>query len=157
VSWRDRLASPWLTIRVQIALGVIFVAAALPKIGDPPSFAHMLYNYRIVPGGLLNLFALALPWFELLLGVALVLGLWKRTAALLVGALLFAFVLGLGLNVLRGNPIDCGCFNVWAADKSIEERLFDMRMVVVRDLGMLVLVAQVLWATHDEPEASRLF
>ena len=67
------LASPWLTIRVQLALGVIFIAASLPKIVDPPSFAHMIYNYRIVPGALVNLSALTMPWIELLCGVALVL------------------------------------------------------------------------------------
>ena len=46
----DRLASSWLTVRIQIALGVFFVAAALPKIVDPPSFAHLNSNSRLVPG-----------------------------------------------------------------------------------------------------------
>ena len=32
----DRLTSRWLTVRVQIALGLFFVVAALPKIVDPP-------------------------------------------------------------------------------------------------------------------------
>ena len=54
------LAHPWLTVRVQIALGVIFFVAALPKIGDPPSFAHMIYNYRILPAGLINISALVM-------------------------------------------------------------------------------------------------
>lgn len=147
---KERLTSPWLTVRVQIALGLIFIVAALPKIVDPPSFAHMLYNYRIVPGSLLNLFALALPWFELLLGVALVLDIWRRTAAVLVGVLLVAFILGVGWNLVRENPIDCGCFDVSAAGKSPEERLFDMRIVILRDLGMLVLVGQILWAARRQ-------
>ncbi|HEX3581263.1 MAG TPA: MauE/DoxX family redox-associated membrane protein, partial [Thermoanaerobaculia bacterium] len=59
------LTHPWLTIRVQIALGIFFVIASLPKLGDPPSFAHMVYNYRIVPGALINLMALTMPWIEL--------------------------------------------------------------------------------------------
>ena len=44
------VASPWFSIRVQLALGALFVAAAIPKILDPPSFAHMIYNYRLLPG-----------------------------------------------------------------------------------------------------------
>ena len=36
---REALTHPWLTVRVKIALGAIFVAAAIPKIVDPPSFA----------------------------------------------------------------------------------------------------------------------
>ena len=65
------LRSSWLAIRVQLALGAIFVAAALPKIIDPPSFAHMIFNYRLVPGPLVNLMALTMPWIELLCGLAL--------------------------------------------------------------------------------------
>jgi uncharacterized membrane protein YphA (DoxX/SURF4 family) len=147
VTARDALASPWLTVRVQVALGVFFVAAALPKLVDPPSFAHMIYNYRLVPGVLVNAMALSMPWFELLLGCALVLGIWTRTSAALVGALLVVFVLAISVNLLRGNAIDCGCFDVSAANRTVAERLADMRLVVLRDAGMLLMAFQVLWAT----------
>ena len=143
----DRLASSWLTVRIQIALGVFFVAAALPKIVDPPSFAHMIYNYRLVPGAFVNLMGLVMPWLELLAGLALILGIWTRTAAALIGALLLVFVAAISLNLARGNAIDCGCFDVSAAGKSVAERLADMRWVVVRDAGMLLMTAQILWAT----------
>ncbi len=146
----DRLTSHWLTVRVQIALGVFFVAAALPKIVDPPGFAHMIYNYRIVPGALVNLMGLAMPWFELLAGLALILGIWTRTSAALIGALLLVFIAAISFNLGRGNAIDCGCFDVASAGKSVAERLADMRLVVVRDVGMLLMVAQILWATGRE-------
>jgi putative oxidoreductase len=142
----EALASPWLTVRVQIALGLFFVAAALPKVVDPPSFAHMVYNYRLVPGPLVNLMALAMPWLELLAGLALVLGVFTRTSAGLVGALLLLFIGAVGINLARGNAIDCGCFDVTAANRTIGERLSDMRLVVLRDTGMLLMAAQVLWA-----------
>src|SRR5207249_2923751 len=71
LSW---LTHPWLTIRVQIGLGAIFIVASLPKIADPPSFAHMIYNYRLLPGPLVNGLALLMPWVELLAGLALILG-----------------------------------------------------------------------------------
>jgi uncharacterized membrane protein YphA (DoxX/SURF4 family) len=155
VTLSDRLASPWLTVRVQIALGVFFVVAALPKIVDPPSFAHMIYNYRIVPGAFVNLVALVMPWFELLTGIALILGIWTRTSAALIGALLAVFIVAISFNLARGNAIDCGCFDVAAAGKSVAERIADMRWVVVRDVGMLVMVAQILWATgRGEPRSA---
>ena len=143
---KEALASPWLTVRVQIALGIFFVVAALPKLIDPPSFAHMIYNYRLVPGVFVNFLALVMPWFELLAGLALILGIWTRASATLVGALLLVFIVAISLNLARGNAIDCGCFDVSAANKSGQERLADMRFVVLRDLGMLVMVAQILWA-----------
>ncbi len=147
---RAALASEWLTTRAQIALGLLFVVAALPKLADPPSFAHMIYNYRILPGSLVNLFALVLPWFELLAGIALLLGLWTRTSAGLIGLLLLVFIAAISLNLLRGNAIDCGCFDVKAAGRSVAERLSDMRWDIARDLGMLALAVQVTFASREK-------
>ena len=143
---RDALTSPWLTIRVQIALGVLFVAAALPKIVDPPSFAHMVYNYRIVPGQFVNLMALIMPWIELLCGLALILGVWKEAARTIIGLMLAVFILAIGINLARGNAIDCGCFDPTPVPKTRAQRLEDMTFVIYRDLGMLLMVAQLWWA-----------
>jgi putative oxidoreductase len=142
------LAHPWLTVRVQIALGAIFVVAALPKVVDPPSFAHMIYNYRLVPGAAVNAFALVMPWVELLAGLALILGVWPREAAALAGLLLLVFIAAVGFNLVRGHAVDCGCFDVHSAGKSREELLNEMRWVLIRDAAMLLLVAQVLLASR---------
>jgi len=127
-----------------------FVAAALPKLVDPPSFAHMVYNYRLVPGAFVNLMALVMPWLELLAGLALILGIWTRVSTGLVGALLLVFIAAISLNLARGNAIDCGCFDVAQANKTIDERLADMRLDILRDLGMLLMVAQILWVKGRE-------
>jgi uncharacterized membrane protein YphA (DoxX/SURF4 family) len=156
VTIREALTHPWLTVRTQIALGLFFVVAALPKVADPPSFAHMIYNYRLLPGPLVNLAALAMPWAELLTGIALICGIWRRTAACLVGTLLFVFIVAISINLLRGNAIDCGCFDVADAGKSVAERLHDMRMVIVRDVGMLLLVVQgLVGARRTEEDLAR--
>jgi putative oxidoreductase len=140
------LTSPWLTIRVQLALGVFFVAAALPKIVDPPSFAHMVYNYRIVPGSFVNLMAITMPWIELLCGLALILDIWKEAARTIIGAMLVIFIVAIGINLARGNAIDCGCFDPTPVPKTRAQRLDDMTFVIYRDLGMLLMVAQGWWA-----------
>ena len=149
---REAFTSRWLTIRVQIALGVFFVAAALPKIADPPSFAHMVYNYRIVPGAFINLMALTMPWIELLSGLALILGIWKATARTIIAALLITFIIAISINLLRSNAIDCGCFDVTAAGKSRDERLADMRLVILRDAGMLLMALQLWLASRKNAE-----
>jgi uncharacterized membrane protein YphA (DoxX/SURF4 family) len=143
VTW---FTHPWLSIRVQIGLGAIFLVAALPKIADPPSFAHMIYNYRVVPAFAVNALALVMPWVELLAGLALVLGVWRRESAALVGLMLLVFIAAIGFNLARGHAVDCGCFDVHSAGKTREELLTDMRWVIVRDLGILLMVAQVLAA-----------
>ena len=148
------LAHPWLTIRVQIALGAIFIIAALPKIADPPSFAHMIYNYRLVPSPLINISALVMPWVELLAGLALILGVWKAAARTVVAIMLAVFIVAISSNLFRDNAIDCGCFNVADRGKTHEQRIFDMKVDVFRDLGMLLLVGQLWYAgKREEDEA----
>ena len=142
------LTSPWLTVRVQIALGVLFVAAALPKIVDPPSFAQMIYNYRLVPGSAVNAMALFMPWFEILAGLALIFGIWRRSAAVAIGTLLIVFIVAITINLVRGHAVNCGCFEVNAAPKTPEQLFGEMRDVIIRDVGMLLMVGQILWATR---------
>jgi len=120
----------------------------------------MVYNYKIVPWSLINAMALIMPWIELLCGLALILGIWIGTARTIVGALLIIFVAAISYNLARGNAIDCGCFDVSAAGKTAEERLADMRFVILRDLGMLLMVAQLWYASHvilsrEDGEGSR--
>jgi uncharacterized membrane protein YphA (DoxX/SURF4 family) len=146
------LTHPWLTIRVQIALGAIFVIAALPKIADPPSFAHMIYNYRLVPSSLINISALVMPWVELLAGLALILGVWKAAARNIVAIMLAVFIVAISINLFRDNAIDCGCFNVADRGKTHEQRIFDMKVDVLRDLGMLLMVGQLWWAGKREED-----
>ena len=149
----DWLTHPWLTVRVQIALGAIFVVSSIPKIVDPPSFAHMIYNYRLVPGFAVNALALVMPWVEMLAGLALILGVWPRAAAALSGLLLLVFIVAIGFNLARGHAVDCGCFDVHSAGKSREELIADMRWVLIRDAAMLLMVGQILLATRRDAEA----
>jgi uncharacterized membrane protein YphA (DoxX/SURF4 family) len=141
-----RLLHPWLTVAVRIALGCVFVAAALPKLADPPGFAEAIWNYQLAPAWLIHPAALTLPWLELLCALALCLGLWTRAAAAWLGTLLLVFLAALSINLARHHPVDCGCFGTQASVRSAEERLGDMRWAILRDLGLLVLAAQLLAA-----------
>lgn len=138
---------PWLTVRTQIALGAVFVVAALPKLADPPGFAKAIWNYQLVPGLFIYPMALTLPWLEFWCGVALCLGLWTRAATAWLTLLLLTFVAALSLNLARQHPVDCGCFQTQARPASARERLADMRWVLLRDLGLLALAAQILAAS----------
>jgi len=141
-----RLLHPWLTVRAQIALGAVFVAAALPKLADPPGFAEAIWNYQLAPAWLVHPAALTLPWLELLCGLALCLGVWTRAAAAWLGALLLVFLAALSVNLARHHPVDCGCFGTHVQARTETERLQDLRWAILRDLGLLLLAAQVLAA-----------
>ena len=140
------LTHPWLTVRAQIALGAVFVAAAVPKLADPPGFAKAIWNYQLFPGFVLHPAALVLPWLELLCGLALCLGLWTRAAATWITLLLLVFIAALSINLARHHPVDCGCFATQGPARSETERMAELRWALVRDLGLLALAAQVLAA-----------
>ena len=144
------MASEWLTVRCQFVLAAFFVVAGIAKIADPPGFAHEIHNYKMVPGALVNVMALILPWLEVVTGVALFLGIARRTAAKVLGILLLVFIAALGVNLARGRPVDCGCFGTSKVQKTEAERLRDMKIAIARDLGLLILAGQILWATRRE-------
>ena len=139
------LRQRWLILACRVALGVVFVYSGWTKIADPPGFAHMVWNYRILPPALVNIVALVLPWVEVLAGAALVAGIWNRSAALILAVLLAVFIAGIALNLFRGNPIDCGCFATSSAGKTPEEMLAAMRLDILRDLGMMAMALAVLF------------
>ena len=144
------LSSPWLTIRVQFVLAAVFVVAAIGKILDPPGFAHEIHNYALLPGVAINALALVLPWLELVCGLALFIGVARRSSARILGILLVVFIIALGINLARKRPVDCGCFGTSKVEKTTEERLRDMKWAIARDAGFLLLVAQVLGAARRD-------
>lgn len=125
----------------RIALGATFIVAAGPKIADPPGFAHMVSNYLLVPPAAVNLMALFFPWIEMLAGIALVSGVFWRTGAKISAALLLVFILAIGVNLARDHAVQCGCFDVHAAEKSHAQLIAEMRWVVARDIGLLAAAA----------------
>lgn len=101
----------FLPLIARLFLGGIFIYASADKILHPDNFARAVYNYQILPNGLINLTALVLPWVELLLGVCLLTGVWLPGAVLWSNGLLWAFFLALLFNHYRGLDVHCGCFS----------------------------------------------
>ncbi|HWR83466.1 MAG TPA: MauE/DoxX family redox-associated membrane protein [Candidatus Deferrimicrobium sp.] len=104
-----------LTLVVRLAVGVTFIYASAYKIIEPGTFAKSLWYYHLVPGQLINLMALILPWVELVCGLALIVGLLYDGAVILVNMMMAAFILALGTTIVRGIDIDCGCFKAGQA------------------------------------------
>lgn len=93
-----------------IAIGVVFITAALGKIGDLGAFAAQVHNYRLAPVWSENLIAMTLPWVELLAGLGLVLGVRPRAGAVVLLALIAVFTVAVGSAWARGLDFECGCF-----------------------------------------------
>lgn len=96
----------------RLALAGIFIYAAIAKLRQPwQLFTLTIDSYQMhLPVAVTNLFAQTLPWFELALGVALLVG-WKLRWFASVAALLLAAFFSVMLRAyFRGLVIDCGCF-----------------------------------------------
>ena len=118
----------------QLALGLLFVLAALAKIVDPASLAREVHNFHLVPFWSEHLVAITLPWVELTAGLALVLGIRARAGAWVTGALLAAFTVGVALAMARGLNFECGCFGTAGGTRVGWAKLGE-------NLGMLALAA----------------
>jgi uncharacterized membrane protein YphA (DoxX/SURF4 family) len=104
------LRSRWLHLVLRLLLGGYFLYACIDKISQPAAFARIVYQWQVSGPVASNLVAVLLPWVELLAAVLLILGVWKREAALVI-ALLLCIFLGAATSVLaRGIDVEnCGC------------------------------------------------
>jgi uncharacterized membrane protein YphA (DoxX/SURF4 family) len=98
-------------IPIRVYLGGVFVAASLYKIRNPYDFALNIATYQILPLETINVFAIVVPWIELLAGVMLIAGLWTRENALLILGMMVMFTAALGIALSRGYEMSCGCFS----------------------------------------------
>ncbi|MGA2403965.1 MAG: MauE/DoxX family redox-associated membrane protein [Syntrophobacteraceae bacterium] len=100
---------------MRLLLGTVFIAASIDKIAHPSEFAKIVLNYQTLPGYLINIVAIVLPWLEALLGLFILCGWWLPGATVVANLLLVAFFGALAQAVARGIDLTCGCFSVKAA------------------------------------------
>jgi uncharacterized membrane protein YphA (DoxX/SURF4 family) len=121
----------------RLALGAIFVVAAVAKARDLPGFAQDIANYRLLPAGLVAPAAATLPGVEAVLGLALIARLWPRASALCAAAFLCAFTIAVASALARDINIECGCFG--SSGQPATWWTFG------RDLGLCALAGVVVW------------
>lgn len=98
---------------VRLVLGGLFVFAASLKLAHPQDFANSVLAFKVFPPAadhLNHLVTFVVPWTEMLCGVLLILGLWTRSAALVLALLLGVFLGGILSVLVRKLDVSCGCF-----------------------------------------------
>ena len=103
----------------RVALGLIFVYAAYAKLyfgGDWHLrdyhffFAMAIDSYKILPIPVVESMARILPWFELALGILLLVGVGLRWIGSIASVLLLVFIGAMTRAKILGLEINCGCF-----------------------------------------------
>jgi len=132
------LKNKTLLVIFRLVLGGLFVYAGVVKVVDPLEFAQNIRNYRLVGQSLSFMAAVVLPWLEILAGVALAAGIWKRASALIITGLLVFFILLTLVTIARGLDVECGCFGALSRKSGLG--------VILEDLGMLFMGLCLLFA-----------
>jgi uncharacterized membrane protein YphA (DoxX/SURF4 family) len=104
------ISNKYLLLIFRLFLGFIFVFAAVTKISDPEAFSQSIYNYKLLPLSLVNIFAILLPWIELVAGILLIFGISVKENSTILSGFLIIFILAITISLFRGLDIDCGCF-----------------------------------------------
>ncbi len=118
---------------IRLVMAGVFVYASVDKIIHPDLFAETVYNYQVLPGYLVNLTALILPWLELIIGVLLLANRCMAGASTLAAGLMTVFLGTIIFNLARGLDISCGCFSTAKDSSPIS------MATMTRDIVFLVL------------------
>ena len=135
---KNILQNSWIELAARWILGLTFIYASYHKILAPADFAKIVYGYELFPNGAINLIAIVLPFIELIAGLSLILGLYPRSAALIINGMLVAFIIVLSINLIRGHEFDCGCFSAQEAGA-----FSSAGSTLVRDIIYLILGLQI--------------
>ena len=95
---------------VRVALGVLLVVTGALKVGHAPDLASAIAGFRLLPGAIVAPMAIILPYFELLIGGYLIVGLFTRICAAVAAAQFTIYAAAIASAVIRNIPANCGCF-----------------------------------------------
>ncbi len=95
---------------MRVLLGGLLVATGALKIGHAPDLVAAIAGFRLLPPGAVGPLALALPFFELVLGGYLAAGLFTRTAGIVAAVAFVVYAGAIASAVIRHIPANCGCF-----------------------------------------------
>jgi putative oxidoreductase len=133
------LSNSWVELVCRWVIGILFVFASVHKWMYPAQFAKIIYGYQLVPNEIINLLAITLPFLELYGGGALLLGIYPKSAALVINFMVSMFILAVWTNLIRGHSFDCGCFSIGTSDSTSA-----LYLSLIRDLILFVMGGYVM-------------
>lgn len=98
------------TFIVRVSIGALFVVAGALKAGHFNDLAAAIAGFRLLPQAVIGPLAVILPFFEIGLGIYLILGLFTRGAAVVAALQLLVYSAAIASAVIRHIPANCGCF-----------------------------------------------
>lgn len=153
---KDLVESTWTDLILRWMLGLVFIYASYHKIADPAAFAKIIYGYGLFPEKTINLIAIIVPFAELIAGLALIGGIYVRSAALIIEGMLLAFIVVISVNLIRGHEFDCGCFSFGETEHASSAMQLLIRDIIYFVLGLkpLLHTGQRKWCVFSSARNS---
>lgn len=123
----------------RLGLAAVWLVSGAVKISDTGQTFIAVKAYDVLPSGLVEPVATAMPLLELLLGVLLLIGVGTRWVAGASGLLLLVLIAAIVQSWARGLTIDCGCFG-GGGQISADQTQYPQE--IARDTGFFLLA---LW------------
>ena len=138
---------PWIGLVARLVLGGTLIAAGYLKFDELDKSQMAVRAYELLPIPVANFMGIFLPFFEMAVGILLVLGAAVRLSALASALLMFAFMIGISQAWARGLSIDCGCFG---GGGQVAPGEADYLTPLLRDTGLTLLAVYLTFVPHTK-------
>jgi len=125
----------------RVGLAAVFLISGYLKAADLDQTYVAVNAYQVMPKPAVEVVAAVLPWFELALGLLVLIGVGTRLVAVISALLLLTFMAGVTQAWVRGLSIDCGCFG-GGGDVAADKTSYGTELV--RDTGFMILAAWLI-------------
>jgi uncharacterized membrane protein YphA (DoxX/SURF4 family) len=139
-TFKEMIAKRTVPALATLVLAAVFIFAGGIKIFDPEGMRRAIETYNLVYGEWAIFGAYFFPWVELLSGLALLIRPLRAGGAFIISGLMAFFTVIIIVSWIRGIKLNCGCFG--AFDEGIVD---DYRLLLSRDIGLLILGIYLLW------------
>ncbi|ANH38767.1 Methylamine utilization protein MauE [Nocardioides dokdonensis FR1436] len=131
----------WIGLLARLLTGGVWIAAGAVKLPAPHESVAAVRAYDLLPEVVVPTVGQLLPVLEVVIGLALVLGVLTRGASVVSAVLFAAFIIAIASVWARGMTIDCGCFGGGGADPDAASQY---PWEIARDAGLLLASAYLV-------------
>lgn len=92
-------------LAIRLSLGGYFFLAGMLKLENISSFIQIVQETKVIAPHLAQLIGILIPYFEVVVGAALILGFWTTLAASTACVLLISYIYAMGIFLHQGSSL----------------------------------------------------
>jgi len=130
-------------------VSIVLLYSGLAHLNNPYAFQETIVSYELVPSAIAPYLATFIPMLQIVLGLCVLVNMYRSPALLLAACILAAFVAGQSAVYFKGLDISCGCFGPSGLKVSI------VSLLMTSMLCLATLFAFCWQTTTEKSAASR--